>query len=228
MKQIIALQQYTDKFISLYQGEIRNIQNSLADKLIEEGIVAEHDQASQINTENLITRLQDGNAPGSIAAKSSLSNQSYTMGENAVAFGYSSQAKGKNSFAEGQNSQAKGENSHAQGSYTYAEGNNAHAQGSHSQARGLSSHAQGTDTYAEGYNSHVQGLGTFAKGYNSHVQGVYNKIDKTNTYAFIIGNGYSDEGRSNAFAMKWDGTFVFANGTEITPAQFASLLALLS
>ena len=42
MKQIIALQQYTDKFISLYQGEIRNIQNTLADKLIEEGIVAEH------------------------------------------------------------------------------------------------------------------------------------------------------------------------------------------
>ena len=48
MKKIIALQQYTDKFISLYQGEIRNIQDSLADKLIEEGIVAQHsDDGSQ-------------------------------------------------------------------------------------------------------------------------------------------------------------------------------------
>jgi hypothetical protein len=49
-------------------------------------------------------------------------------------------------------------------------------------------------------------------------------------YVFIIGNGTSSKAgtvRSNAFAMKWDGTFVFANGTEITPAQFASLLALL-
>ena len=46
MKQIIALQEYTDKVISLYEGQIRNIQNSLADKLIEEGIVAEHSDSS--------------------------------------------------------------------------------------------------------------------------------------------------------------------------------------
>ncbi len=42
MKQIIALQEYTDKFISLYQGEIRNIEDNLAQELIEKGIVAEH------------------------------------------------------------------------------------------------------------------------------------------------------------------------------------------
>ena len=46
MKQIIALQQYTDKYISLYQGEVRNISDTIANKLIEEGIVAEHDQTS--------------------------------------------------------------------------------------------------------------------------------------------------------------------------------------
>lgn len=40
--EIIALQEYTDNKISLYEGEIRNINNSLAQKLIEEGIVAEH------------------------------------------------------------------------------------------------------------------------------------------------------------------------------------------
>lgn len=42
MKKIIALQQYTDKYVSFYQGQIRNIEDGLADKLIEEGIVAEH------------------------------------------------------------------------------------------------------------------------------------------------------------------------------------------
>lgn len=40
--QIIALQQYTDKYVSLYQGQIRNIPDQIAQKLIEQNIVAEH------------------------------------------------------------------------------------------------------------------------------------------------------------------------------------------
>lgn len=40
--EIIALQEYTDNKVSLYEGEIRNIENNLAQKLIAEGIVAEH------------------------------------------------------------------------------------------------------------------------------------------------------------------------------------------
>ena len=40
--EIIALQEYTDKYISLYEGQIRNIEDKLAEELIEEGIVAEH------------------------------------------------------------------------------------------------------------------------------------------------------------------------------------------
>ena len=42
MKEIIALQEYTDKYISLYEGQIRNISDNLANSLIEKGIVAEH------------------------------------------------------------------------------------------------------------------------------------------------------------------------------------------
>ena len=44
MKQIIALKEYSDKYISLYQGEVRNIGYELANRLIEEGIVAEHNE----------------------------------------------------------------------------------------------------------------------------------------------------------------------------------------
>ena len=44
MKKIIALQEYTDQYVSLYQGEIRNINDSLADKLIEQGVVMEHNE----------------------------------------------------------------------------------------------------------------------------------------------------------------------------------------
>ena len=42
MKEIIALQQYTDKYVSFYQGEIRNITDNIADKLIAKGIVRLH------------------------------------------------------------------------------------------------------------------------------------------------------------------------------------------
>lgn len=51
MKQIIAKQEYTDKYVSLYEGQIRNIENDLADRLIEKGIVAEHnDSGNEDNT----------------------------------------------------------------------------------------------------------------------------------------------------------------------------------
>ena len=42
--EIIALQDYTDKYVSLYEGEVRNIGKNLANKLIAKGIVAEHDE----------------------------------------------------------------------------------------------------------------------------------------------------------------------------------------
>ena len=42
--EIIALQEYTDKYVSLYEGQIRNVSDGLAQKLIEKGIVAEHDE----------------------------------------------------------------------------------------------------------------------------------------------------------------------------------------
>lgn len=44
--EIIALQEYTDKYISLYEGEIRNINDPLAQRLIEKGIVKEHSDSS--------------------------------------------------------------------------------------------------------------------------------------------------------------------------------------
>lgn len=42
MKEVIALQEYTDKYVSFYEGEIRNITDDIADKLITKGIVRLH------------------------------------------------------------------------------------------------------------------------------------------------------------------------------------------
>lgn len=45
--EIIALKEYTDKYISLYQGEIRNVNDPLAERLIEKGVVANHEDEKE-------------------------------------------------------------------------------------------------------------------------------------------------------------------------------------
>lgn len=52
--EIIALQEYTDKYISLYEGEIRNISTQLAQRLIEQGIVTEHGDKSNLSEDLFI------------------------------------------------------------------------------------------------------------------------------------------------------------------------------
>lgn len=52
--QIIALQEYTDKYVSLYQGQIRNIPDQIAQKLIEQNIVAEHGDSSSEGGGNVV------------------------------------------------------------------------------------------------------------------------------------------------------------------------------
>ena len=101
-------------------------------------------------------------------------------------------------------------------------------------ASGDNSHAEGLATTASGALSHASGNSTVAQRKSQFVIGEYNQPDlygaditSKGEYVFIVGNGDSGS-ESNAFGLKWDGTFVFANGTEITPAQFAALLQLLN
>ena len=161
--------------------------------------------------------------------------------------GYGTIASGLFTHAEGQQSTSSGEYSHAEGNGCVASAVSAHAEGNHTMSQGYASHSEGDgtvafgfyshsegkDTEAGGYYSHASGKGTIARGQGQFVIGEYNVEQgttgqKVNTdCAFIIGNGVNDNQRSNALGIKWDGTFVFANGTEISPAQFASLLALL-
>ena len=49
----------------------------------------------------------------------------------------------------------------------------------------------------------IFGDGTISKGMAQHVQGKYNIPD--NTSADIVGNGTSDENRSNAYTLDWEG-----------------------
>ena len=166
---------------------------------------------------------------------------SHAEGYKTTASGFYSHAEGTNTTASGNASHAEGDGtiasrgkSHAEGESTYASGDTSHAEGSSTHAQGYASHAEGSVTKASGFASHAQNQNTIAQGYAQTAIGTFNvaqgnaTIANATDYAFIIGNGTGLNNCSNAFAIKWDGTFVFADGTEITPAQFAQILALLN
>lgn len=132
----------------------------------------------------------DGSSIGSVrTAGSVLENQSYTMGQYAVAQGYT----------------------------TEASGNFAHAEGRGSLASGLAAHAEGL-SQASGQYSHAQGYGTIADSNYQHVFGKLNVTDSNNTYVEIVGNG-TDGGditnestnvRSNIRTLDWSGNETLA------------------
>ena len=180
-----------------------------------------------------MSHVEGNGAKASGSASHAEGLEATASGTASHAEGSSTQATGQGSHAEGFRAQASGSTSHAEGNGAKASGSASHAEGLDTKATGDFSHAEGVGTTASGIASHAEGYGTIAQGHCQHTSGSYNIAQgsgdqhASSDYVVIIGNG-SDGARSNAFAMKWDGTFVFANGTEITPAQFASLLALLN
>lgn len=145
---------------------------------------------------------------------------SHTEGERTVtttnaahAEGVETVANGTNgAHAEGKRTTASGSASHAEGNAVYSNGSATHAEGLKTSARGDHSHAEGNATSAVGVNSHAGGDNTIAKGKSQVAIGRYNKIQGDPTdyvdtdYAFMIGNGTTAD-RSNAFAVRWDGSF---------------------
>ena len=134
--------------------------------------------------------------------------QAEASGESSHAEGYRTTASGNNSHAEGQSTTASGTVSHAEGADTAASGFYSHAEGESTNANGDDSHAEGFFTEASGKYSHAEGEYTIANGKSQHVQGKYNIADETS--AFIIGNGSSDNARSNAVKIDWSGNLEVA------------------
>ena len=120
------------------------------------------------------------------------------------------EATGEYSHAEGWRVIASGWRSHAEGDRVEASGDASHAEGMLTTASGDESHSEGSNTVASGTRSHVEGLSTIASGMDQHVQGKYNIEDNSNIYAHIVGNGNSENTRSNAHTLDWDGNAWFA------------------
>lgn len=148
-----------------------------------------------------LTKSADGKTALGYATASAPS--ATAMGGDAWAVGEGSIAGGE-SIASGVFSVALGEDSYASGQSAVALGNNAYAQGNSSFATGQSSKASGN--YASAF-----GLSTIAQGYSQTVIGRYNLAQgNPNSWVatddlFTIGNGTSDNQRSNAFIVKKNG-----------------------
>lgn len=168
-----------------------------------------------------------------------IGSSSHAEGEYSKAIGSQCHAEGcrteahtEASHAEGYGSQAKGAYSHAEGyytesaryahsecNYTKALGWASHAEGDHSQAEGDFSHAEGYRCTAKGMGSHAGGKETIAIGQYQTAIGVNNKeIDAL----FSVGDGESNDKRSDAFRVEKDSKVMIKNnaGEEVHLQDF--------
>lgn len=144
--------------------------------------------------------------------------KSSAQGKRSHTEGTTTIAKGKYSHAEGDNSVALGDDSHAEGYQTVAGKKSdgayiaQHAEGMRTQALGWAAHSEGSDTIAKGNNSHAGGSHTIAGWNDQTVIGRYN--DNKYGNLFEVGNGTSEDNRSNAFEVKDNGT-AYAGGKRL-------------
>lgn len=127
-----------------------------------------------------------------------------TIGDMSFAEGMNVEASGKYSHAEGNGSRATGAVSHAEND-AIASGSYSHAEGASTKSSGNYSHAEGVNSESSGDYSHAQNYDTIAASDSQTALGKYNVADSADTYACIIGNGTSDNARSNALTVDWSG-----------------------
>lgn len=143
-------------------------------------------------------------ATGTAVAAHAEGTRTTASGDSSHSEGSTSIASGPASHAEGSRTTASRHSSHAEGYDTTASEVYSHAEGYNTTAGGVSSHAEGDSTLARGNYSHAQNSGTEALSDNQTTIGRYNDNDPS--HAFEVGNGTADDARSNALAIKWNGT----------------------
>jgi hypothetical protein len=216
------------------QVEVGDVLYDVAVKSVDhvEGLKDTLDPIVSSHGEDCIASGDFSHAEGYITTASGI--YSHAEGENTTASGYCSHAEGNtthakdnHSHAEGVATVASGEGSHAEGEQTAAEGYASHAEGYYTTASGVHSHAEGESTTASGDCSHAEGESTTASGFGSHAGGSYTVAgydrqtvigtyndNKENTL-FEVGNGDSEDARSNALEVLADGRVkVYGTPTE--------------
>lgn len=205
---------------------------------------------------NPLVRKGKGKHYSCIAGLGCSANGAYSMAMNAYceANGNYSVASGAVTSANGNYSVAGGCFSQANGDYSVAFGNRLSSGLVDTQANGRMGVAIGYGCIADGNNSRALGQGVNTKGTLStgigdritangrlhFAIGKYNLVEEGDLYAFSVGNGTSEEARSNAFTLDWEGNGCYQGkvesksgvlklgDTEVTEEQLKALLALLT
>lgn len=154
-------------------------------------------------------------------------NNTLAAAPEAHAEGYYTKATNEASHAEGNYTEASGYYSHAEGYQTKASGTNAHAEGSYTIAPGTDSHASGRYNKMDLYPDWVSGteykvgdcvlysyVGYKCKTANTDENFTASKWDQLPTnspVAMAIGNGESENARSNALTIGWNGSLAQGN-----------------
>ena len=175
------------------------------------------DSEMVIDTSNLISK-ENPVFTGSISLGR---KEGSSIGENSYAVGYDVEASGIASHAESEFTTASGSCSHAEGYSTIASADQSHAEGYNTIASGNCSHAEGEFTTASGDCSHAEGGNTTASSNYQHVQGKYNIEDTNNKYAHIVGNG-SNDNKSNAHTLDWEGNAWYAGQVEANNVPYVA------
>lgn len=138
-------------------------------------------------------------------------------GQFTFATGTNNESSGNRSFVEGGNNWSQGAATHAEGTYNISSGNYGHAEGEGNRAFGLCSHVEGGGNVSDatqGY-THIGGVNNAISTESGKTVSITRyKADGTvrstnnrtlGKYAEVIGNGDSDNQRSNARTLDWDG-----------------------
>ena len=179
-----------------------------------------------------------------------LGNMTIASGTCSYSEGSLSQATGDSSHAEGTFTFAQGNSAHSEGVQTSSDGCATHAEGMYTVAKGTGQHAQGSynpvpvvyPDWVKGNSYEVGDRVTSVNGGfecleahsdNSWVPAHWKVLPSNCDTAFIIGNGYDGNHRSNAATIDFDGTtrlagdvYVNCNGDSTGGTKLASLTDL--
>ena len=185
---------------------------------------ADHGTGYTVTSEGIKTALDDKANTSDLAPVATSGNYndlSNTPDYNSKMDKYNPTGTGAFSLNRAENTPI-GAYSTAEGLGATASGYYSHAEGYATEAGGAMSHAEGNITKALGNNSHAEGEGTKAQRKSNHTFGEYNIADTgganpsvKGTYIEIVGNGTSDESRSNARTLDWSGNEVLAGGLKV-------------
>jgi hypothetical protein len=195
---------------------------------------------------SLYSTAMGNNSKASGQGSTAMGTSTTASNINSTAMGYSTTASGQITTAMGANSIASGDDATAIGTYatasgtystalgffTTASGYESTAMGTFTTASGNESMAMGTSTTASGNESTVMGYKTKSKSYGGFVTGLFNDstnaanpsyIDSFNRI-FQIGNGTTENSRSNAMTVLQNGNIGIGELNPTVPLNLASSL----